>query len=387
MSSLKDLFFLDPKIIFLNHGYLGATPKPIFDAYKNWQELLERQPVRFMIDKYDDLLQVTRKELSLSLHTCDSEIVFIPNTTFGVNAIARSLKLKSGDEILATNHEYTACDNIWEFMCKKTGAVYIRHPINLPITSHEEVIRQLWNRVTDQTKMIFISHISSNSAMKFPVDAICKLAKASNIMTFVDGAHAPGQIPLNIRNIGADFYVGSLSKWFLGPNGSAFLYSRKGIQHLVEPLVVSWGWGEDLDFSLGSSYLDYFHWMGTMDPAAYLAVSDAIKFQEKYNWDCVRERSKSLLNYALSEINEITGLPSLYNASETCLPHMGVALLPAIKHLDAFQNRLYDEYSIEIPCIEFNDHQLIRLSVQGYNTTSDIEKLIDSLKILLPIYI
>lgn len=384
MLSLKLLFLLDPEVVFLNHGSFGATPRPVFEAYQAWQRRLEHQPVRFLGTDLFDHLRHARQALAGFVGANADDLAFIPNTTFGVNLVARSLSLGSGDEILATDQEYGACDNVWEFVGRKTGARYVRQPIPLPVRSADEVVEQLWSGVTPRTRVIFVSHITSPTALHLPVEAICRRAREAGILTVVDGAHAPGQIPLDLGAIRADFYIGNCHKWLSAPRGSAFLYADPDRQELVEPLVVSWGWGENATFNTGSRYLDNLQWWGTIDPSAFLSVPAAIQFQEDHNWPVVRAGCHNLVDQAVRRICDLTGLASLYPHDAGLYHQMASAPLPAIPDLPAFKERLYEEYRVEVPCVQWKEQQFIRVSVQGYNTQADIDRLIEALGCLMP---
>ena len=285
---MKDLFILDPDIVFLNHGSFGAAPRAVLDAYQSWQYRLERQPVKFIVREMLAALENAREVLGGFVNAPADDLVFVPNVTFGVNIIARSLQLELGDEILASDHEYGACENIWSFVAKKRGAAFIRQSIPLPLGSPETVADRLWEGITPNTKVILLSHITSPTAQRMPVEIICQRARQAGIVTVIDGAHAPGQIPVDLDIIDADFYVGNCHKWMLSPKGAGFLYTRPNLQHLVEPLVVSWGWGENSPYTTGSSYIDALEWWGTNDPSAYLSVPAAIQFMEDQNWPSVR---------------------------------------------------------------------------------------------------
>jgi len=212
MPSLKDYFLLNPDIVFLNHGSFGATPKPVFEAYQSWQLRLERQPVLFLGRELDGLLKVSRRALGKYLNADADDLVYIPNATHGVNIIAHSLDLKPGDEILTTDHEYGACDYTWDFICGKTGAKYIHQPIPLPVHSEEEIADQIWLGVTPRTKAVYLSHITSPTALRLPVEQICQHAREAGILTIVDAAHPPGQIPVDLQALGADIVFGNCHK-------------------------------------------------------------------------------------------------------------------------------------------------------------------------------
>ncbi|MCB9419343.1 MAG: aminotransferase class V-fold PLP-dependent enzyme [Ardenticatenaceae bacterium] len=378
MNNLRALFSLDPDVVFLNHGSFGATPLPVLEVYQQWQQRLERQPVRFLATELPDLLAEARTTLADYVGAAASDVAFIPNATFGVNLIARSLPLGPGDEVLTTDHEYGACDNVWTFLSQKQGFSYKKQPVPLPIQSPDEVVDQFWQGVTDRTRVIFISHISSATAVTFPIAQICARARQAGILTIVDGAHTVGQIPLDMAAIDADFYLSNAHKWLCSPKGSAFMYARHELHHLLEPLVVSWGWGENKQFSYGSNLLDYLQWMGTGDPSAYLAVPAAIAFQQEHHWPDIRRQCHELLRQAVTRIGDLTGLESPC-PDDSYYHQMAVAPLPAIPDLVAFKARFYDTYRVEVPFTEWNGRQFVRISVQGYNSSSDIDALVDAL--------
>ncbi len=318
-STEKSLFLLDPEVHFLNHGSFGACPRPVFEAYQRWQRELEGQPVAFLGRRVTGLLAESRAALAAYLGVRANDVVYCPNPTTAINAVARNLArpdspvlLEPGDEVLATDHEYGAMDRTWRYVCRLTGAAYIRQPIPLPVTTHAGLVERFWAGVTARTRVIFISHITSPTALTFPVAEICRRARAAGILSIVDGAHAPGQVPLDLAALGADIYTGACHKWLCAPKGSAFLYARPEVQPWLEPLVVSWGWeaerlcppAEDGP----STFVDWHEWQGTRDVAAYLAVPAAIAFQEQHGWDAVRRRCHKLARETRERINQLTGL-------------------------------------------------------------------------------
>jgi isopenicillin-N epimerase len=383
MTTLKELFLLDPEVIFLNHGSFGATPRPVFDVYQSWQRRLERQPIIFIDKELPEHLRQARQFLGNYLNADAGDLVFVPNATFGVNVVARSLELGPDDEVLATNHEYGACSNIWRFLSQKRGFHYHEQRIPMAGCSHEEIVELFWQGVTERTRVIFISHITSPTALHMPVEVICSRAREAGILTLVDGAHALGQIPLDLQDIRADFYTSNGHKWLCSPKGSAFLYTRPEKQSLIEPLVVGWGWGKERAYTFGSDYLDYLQWLGTNDLASYLAVPAAIKFQADHEWPAVQRRCHDLLRSAIGDICELTGLTSLYANDVDYYDQMAVAPLPIQNDLQALKAHLYEDFSIEIPLIEWDDLNLVRISVQGYNSQDDIQALLDALEAVL----
>jgi len=384
MNHLKSLFLLDPSITFLNHGSFGACPRPVMKAYQAWQRRLERQPVAFLGREYHQFDRQARQALAEYLKADPDDLAFVPNATHGVNIVARALDLGPQDEILATNHEYGACDNAWRFITKKTGAAYIRQPIPFPVNSQAELIEQLWSGVNQRTRLIFLSHITSPTALRFPVEEICRRAREAKILTLIDGAHAPGQIPLDLPGIGADFYTGNCHKWMLSPKGAGFLYTRREVQSLVEPLVVSWGYSATQSTTTGSGYIDILEWTGTRDPSAALAVPDAIQFMQDHNWESVRQECNELLTQAIQQITNLTGLEPLYPPNSDFYRQMAAVPLPPKLDPNTLKTRLYDEFHIEIPVHSWNEQPLMRISIQGYNTPEDIKALLKALQTVLP---
>lgn len=383
-TRFQHLFLLDPSIHFLNHGSFGACPIPVFEAYQGWQRRLEHQPVLFLGREMASLDRQARQPLAEYLHTAADNLVFVPNATHGVNIIARSLDLAPGDEILTSDQEYGACDYTWEFLCQKSGARYKHQPIPLPARSEAEMLAQFWQGVTDRTRVIYLSHITSPTALRLPVEAICQRARQAGILTLVDGAHTPGQIDLNLDTLGADFYTGNLHKWVLSPKGAGFLYARPDVQHLAEPLVVSWGYHSIPETSSGSQFQDYLGWTGTKDPAASLAVPAALQFMADHNWDEVCRSCHDLLQPAIRRICDLVQMEPLYPLASDLYVQMGIAPLPADVNLSILKARLYDEHRVEVPLIEWNSRKFVRISVQAYNTQDDLDALYDGLRQLLP---
>jgi len=381
LSALRNLFLLRPDVTFLNHGSFGACPRPVFDVYQSWQLELERQPVEFLGRRFKDLMGKARQSLAAFVGANPDDLIFVPNATTGLNIVARSLALQAGDEVLATNHEYGALDRTWQFICAKRGAHYIRQPVPLPIESAKLVAEAIWSGVTPRTRVLFMSHITSSTAIIFPVAELVRCAREKGILTIIDGAHAPGQIPLNLVELDADWYSGNCHKWMCAPKGSAFLYARREVQRLVEPLVVSWGWQSDQPGP--SRFIDEQEWQGTRDIAAYLSVPAAIQFMAEHDWSRVQHECHELVRYARERVSELTGLPSITPDSPDWFAQMAALPLPPCD-LDALKRRLYDEFAIEIPTVDWNGQSFVRVSVQAYNNQADVDALVGALGVLLP---
>ena len=416
MSTLRGSFLLDPDVVFLNHGSFGATPRPVFDAWQAWQRRMEAQPVLFLGRELPGLLAEARAALGGLLGAQRDDLAFLHNATLGVNVVARSLAahLRPGDEILTTDHEYGACINAWEMVCRTTGALLVRQPIPMPderpdplpgrvdapdpISNLQSPITDLlWAGVTERTRVIFLSHVTSPTALRLSVAEIGRRAQAAGILTLVDGAHAPGQIDLDLPALGVDFYTGNLHKWLCAPKGAGFLWARRAVQGLIEPLVVSWGWGPERNMFTGSDFVDALEWQGTDDFSACLAVPAAIAFQRSHGWDAVRADCREKLARTLARMEEVTGMPSAYlaegisgkDSAATCAallgaealpPQVGVIPLPQGVDALALKARLWERHRIEIPAVQWRGRSFLRLSVQGYVTDDDLNRFAGALR-------
>jgi len=377
---MRDLFLLRPDIIFLNHGSFGACPRPVFERYQAWQLELERQPVEFLGRRYDALMAESRAVLANYLGTSAQNLVYVPNATHGLNVVARSLALQFDDEILSCDHEYGALDRTWQFICAKQGAHYRRQAVPLPVHEPVEVVEAIWAGVTPRTRVLFLSHVTSPTALILPIADLIQRARAANIITVIDGAHAPGQIPLNLAELGADFYVGNCHKWLLSPKGAAFLYARPERQELLEPLVVSWGWQSETPSN--SRFIDEHEYQGTRDIAAYLSVPAAIEFRQHHAWSTVQQQCHELLRYTRQRLTALTHLPPISPDSPTWFAQMATFPLPPCQPQE-LKRRLYDEFKIEIPIITWQGRAFVRVSIQAYNNMEEVEALVAALIHLL----
>ena len=284
---MRELYLLDPDVVFLNHGSFGACPRPVFERYQAWQRELELEPVDFIARRLPELLAQARAELGAFVGAAADDLTFVPNATTGVNMAARALDLQPGDEVLATDLEYGACDLTWRQRCEQVGARYVRAPVD-----------ELFDHVTERTRAVFVSHITSETALLLPVEAIVARARDAGLVTIVDGAHGVAQVDLDLAALGVDFYSGNCHKWLCAPKGSGFLYVRPGMQEQVDGPIVSWGYEEP------ATFISRTQQQGTRDSAAYLSVPDAIAFQREHD---VRERCVALAREARRELCTLLG--------------------------------------------------------------------------------
>ncbi len=375
---MKGWFLLDPDITFLNHGSYGACSKPVFKEYQDWQQKLENQPVQFMTNQVYSAMEKSRESMSQFVGCDEKELVFFQNPTTAVTNVIYNLDLKPGDEVLMSNHEYGALVRAWKMWGKKTGVKIIQQDISMPVTTEENFIEDFWTGVTDQTKVIFLSHITSSTALIFPIEKIIKLAKEQNILTIIDGAHVPAHIPLNIHELGCDFYTGACHKWLCAPKGSSFLFVKKEHQDWIKPVVVSWG--KDGDDPTPSEFIQNFQWQGTRDMSAFLTIPTAINFYIKeikpYQAAC-----KKIIQDTYSEFSSVLNTEPI-SAGREWLAQLVAHPLP--KNIPSnLKKRLWEEYQIEIPVFEWNGQEFVRVSIQIYNTQKDVDLLMSALRSLI----
>ncbi|NJM05968.1 aminotransferase class V-fold PLP-dependent enzyme [Candidatus Gracilibacteria bacterium] len=377
---LRQQFLLRPDITFLNHGSFGACPQPVFAAYQRWQRSIEDDPVDFFMRRWRPSLTAARSALATFVGVDADDLVYVENTTYGLNALLRSLALRPDDEVLTSDHEYGAIDRLWRYTCAQRGARYVVRPIVLPVTTAEQFVDDFWAGVTPRTRVIALSHITSATALTFPIAQICARARAAGILTVIDGAHVPGQIDLDLTTLGADFYVGNCHKWLCAPKGAGFLYVRREHQAALDPLIIGWGWQADDPGE--SQFIDYFERVGTNDPSAYLATPTAIEFQTNHDWPRVRAACHALLCTAEQRIGALSELAPLSPSTPEWFTQMRSIPLPP--HVDmSLSQRLWQEYAIEVPTIMWGERRFVRVSIQAYNTPDDVERLVDALTRIL----
>ena len=375
---LKSQFMLDPETIFLNHGSFGACAKPMYENLIAWQKKLEKEPVKFFEETIFNALTKSRKALGNYVNCHEDDLVYFPNPTTAINAVARSLKLEPGDEVLSTNHIYGALDRSWNYICKEKKTKFVKAKINLPINSKDEFLKCFLNSVTKNTKVIFLSHITSMTAMRFPVKEVIEFSKRNGILSIIDGAHVPGHIPLDLKKLDPDIYTGACHKWMCTPKGISFLYVKKELQENVHPLVISWGWESDDPGK--SKFLDWHEWQGTRDMSAFLTIPTAIEFLKKHDWpklaiEC-QKKVVELRNQFISHL-KITPL-----CPDDWLGQMASIPLP-IDNEDTFKKQLFTKYKIQVPVFKWEENIFLRYSIQVYNSNDDLEKLLNAVKELL----
>jgi isopenicillin-N epimerase len=363
---MRDLFLLDPDVVFLNHGSFGACPRPVFERYQAWQLELEREPVDFIVNRLPGLLADARAVLAAYVGAAPDDLTFVQNATTGVNMAARSLDLQPGDEVLATGLEYGACDLAWEAICAQAGARYVRAEMSLPVG---DVVDELFARQTERTRVVYTSHVTSETGVLLPIEEIVRRARAARLTTIVDGAHAPGHVPLDLESLGADFYSGNCHKWLCAPKGAGFLHVRPEHQQRVGGPIVSWG-HENV-----STFISRTEEQGTRDAAAYLTVPAAIAFQQEHAPEEVRASCLESCREARRELCALLG-------SEPIAPEEMVLQMASVRLPDGtgetLERTLFEEHRIEIPVMR-PQKDLLRISIATYTTRDDVDRLLDAL--------
>lgn len=367
---------LRPDVTFLNFGSFGACPKPIFDDYISWQQLLETEPVQFIAVNGGQYLETSRKALAGYINCMADDLVYVPNPSYAINIIAKSLKLEPGDEVLSTDLEYGAMDRTWNYYCGKAGAKFVRQPIGLPVVDKQSFLNQFWSGYSDKTKAIFISQITSTTALIFPVKEICEMAKERGLLTIVDGAHVPGHIPLDLAELKADIYTGACHKWMMTPKGCSFLYVKPEFQKLFDPLVVSWGYQAAMPSH--SQFIDYHQMQGTRDFSAFLTVPRAIAYMREYDWEAIAASCRKLAHSNYQRFCSLLGTEPLAPVGDEFLGQM-CSIPISTPQPEQLQRHLFDEYGIEIPVMRHAERTFLRYSINAFNSQADLDKLYDAL--------
>ena len=393
-SFFQAFWSLDSAIAFLNHGSYGACPLPVLDAQQRLRRQLERQPLRFFMREFEALLDAARSQLAAFVGTQPDELVFVPNATTGINAVLRSLSFHPGDELLTTNQEYNACRNALDFIASRTQARVVVATVPFPIDSPNQVVEAVIEQVSPRTRLALLDHVTSQTGLIFPIQQLVQELAAREVDTVVDGAHAPGMVPLNLHEIGATYYAGNCHKWLCAPKGAGFLYVRRDKQSAIRPLTISHGANSQRTDK--SRFQLEFDWMGTDDPTAYLCVPEAIQFMDSLQpggWPQVMDNNQAKARWARQLLCEAL------EVSPPCPDEMigSMAVVPLPDELSVYeqteqprawpilQDILCDRFNIEVPIIPWNTpfQQMVRVSAQLYNTPEQYNYLAKALITLL----
>ena len=387
-SSVRHHWLLDPSIIFLNHGSFGATPRAVLDAQSEFRVRMEREPVRFLVRELEPLLDQSRQAVADFVGAGFDDIAFVPNATAGVNAVLRSLDLDKHDELLVTNHEYNASRNTFDYVAALAGAKVVVVEIPFPLHSPDVVVERVLERVTERTRLLLIDHITSQTALILPVARLIGELRTRGIDTLVDGAHAPGMIPLHLRSLGAAYFAANLHKWVCAPKGAGFLYVARNRRASVHPGIISHG-ANSTRTDRSRFHLE-FDWTGTFDPTAWLAVPEALRFVPSLvegGWEDVMRRNHDLALRARDLLCERLRIErpapdSMIGAMAAFpLPDGSATTAPSL-YGDPLQDALLERHSIEVPIVPWPHppSRVLRVSAQLYNTIDEYETLAEALE-------
>lgn len=384
------LWPLDPTIAFLNHGSFGSCPRAVLEVQRQLRDRLERQPITFLVRELEGLLDQARTALAAFVGAEAEDLVFVPNATAGVNTVLRSLRFQPGDELLATDHGYNACNNALKFTAEQWGATAIVASIPFPLKNAGQVVEGVLSRVTARTRLVMLDHVTSPTGMILPIERLVRDLTGRGIEMLVDGAHAPGMLPLKLRELGAAYYTGNCHKWICAPKGAGFLHVRRDLQKSIRPLVISHG--ANSRRSDRSRFLIEFGWTGTADPTAALSIPEAIRFMGSLlprGWPAIMQRNRALALGAQATLCDALNIPA------PCPEEMMGALAavpisdaaddtPPVSplYLDPLQDRLLAKHGIEVPVAPWPapPKRVLRISAQLYNSLPQYERLASALK-------
>lgn len=378
-DSVADAWKIQEGVTYLNHGSFGPSPTPVIEARKEWIDRLEREPMDFFVRQLSDHLDYAADRLARFVGCSGDNLVFVPNATSGMNIVVENTQLEPGDEVLLTDHEYGAVVRIWGKACKQAGATTVTARLPVPMTTPEEIVEAIFERVTSRTRVLVVSHVTSQTAIILPVGEICERARDLGIRTVIDGPHAVAMVPDRIDSIPCDFYAASCHKWLCAPMGTGFLYVRSHFKQGLQPTTLSWG--RSLN-GADPSWKDEFHWPGTFDPTGYLAIPAAIDFLQSFGIKKFREQTHALAKEALGryvKFGDGTVLtpdsPDWYGSMVSIpLPEEAdTAAFPGAMH--PLQSWLWDKHQIEVPLIHWKNRALLRVSCHLYTNVQDLQRL------------
>ena len=371
-ARLASLWSFDATYCFLNHGSFGSCPRAVRAAYTAAQERLESRPIELLGRRIRELLAPSRERVGEFLGMSAGSFGFVTNATEGVNSVLRSLELRPGDELLATNHVYNAVRNAMKFRARQCGASYVECPLNLPVASPDEVVASIDAAITVRTRLAVIDHVTSATALVFPIERIAELCRARGVELLVDAAHVPGMLPTQVEAIGCTYWTGNLHKWCCAPKGTAVLWVAPERRAEVKPAIVS--------HFLDEGFAEEFDWQGTRDMAAWMTAGAAIDFMAEFGWDRVREHNHRMAAWAQRMLCERWEVDPISPFDGTMLGSMCTVPVPAeirarFARWEDFQEALYREHRIEVPVIDFAGRWHVRPSAQVYNRADQYELL------------
>ena len=382
-SKFRRHWALAPDKVFLNHGSFGACPKAILEKQNDLRRRMEAEPVQFLWRRYEEFLESSRQVVATFVGVRPKDLVFVTNATTGVNAVLGSIRLRAGDEILTTSQDYNACRNVLAEAAARSRAKLVVATVPFPVRSSDEVLEGIMAAVTRRTRIALIDHVTSSTALVFPVARIIPELEARGIRTLIDGAHAPGMVPLNISQLKPSFYTANLHKWVCAPKGVGVLWAREDQQHQLQPAIVSHG--NNTPRPGYPAFQDRFDWAGTFDPTPWFCAGDAIRWMQRLvpgGWGSIRKRNHDLAvrvrSILCQRLQAESPCPESMIGSMATVPlpesFQGV---PRSSKIDPEQSRLYDEYGVEVPFFRYGkpERRFLRISAQLYNSVGEYDYL------------
>ncbi len=373
--SLRPLWSIDPSVHFLNHGSFGATPRHVQAAQTSWREAMELEPVRFMVDTLPGALAAAAARLATFVGASPASLAFVDNATAGVNAVLRSIDWQRHDRIVLANHAYPAVKNTAHYLAKRYGLIVIEAEIPWPISSPAEVVDAYAAALSGGARMAIIDHVFSPLAMVAPVDALIAHCRARGVAVLVDGAHAPGMLPLSLSDLDAEWYVGNCHKWLCAPKGCGFIVANADGQRDLHPAVISNFYGE--------GFAREFSWAGTADPSARLSIPAALDFIEalgvaRYR-DALQHDARAAAAYISTAWGVAAGAPPDMLAAMVTLP-LPIDDVATPQSAALWRSKLLAEHHIEVPVMALNGRHWLRISAQVYNDMSDVAALVEAFR-------
>ncbi|MTI10262.1 aminotransferase class V-fold PLP-dependent enzyme [Curvivirga aplysinae] len=368
--AVRDYWLLEPDISYLNHGAFGALAKDVHDVANNWRILMERQPSEFIREILRPNLRKTADFLGNYVGAQGEDIVFVDNASTAINAVLRSLVLLPGDEVVTTNHAHETVLRTLEFICERAGARLHIATIPFPIEEPDDAVDAITDRLSPRTRLVVIDHITSLTGLALPLQNILDECSERAIPTLVDGAHAPGQVNLNIEKMGCGWYVGNAHKWLGAPRGSAFLWTQQDLQARVRPTTIS-------NF-ISDGYTAAFDWPGTKDFSSYLSIIAAIEFRARFGEEKIAEYCQDLIikaaDYLSTVLDVERGAPNNMTGFMTSFawPGKDKATLENVNNIRLI---LRNEYQVEVEPKIINGKIWIRICAYIYNEMDDYKKL------------
>jgi isopenicillin-N epimerase len=382
-------FGLDPGVCFLNHGSFGSTPIAALEEQERWRRRVEAEPIRWFVEDLEPELDRARAFMA-GFVGCDPEgFAFVHNATTAVSTVLNALRLEPGDEILTSAQEYNACNNAVRVTAERWGARVVEANLPWPVRDEEEIVSAVLAAVTPRTRLALVSHVTSTTALIMPVARLVRELADRGVETLVDGAHAPGYLPLNVSAISSAYYTGNFHKWLGAPKGSAFLFVREDRRAGIKPLVISHG--TNTDRPRRSRFRLEFDYIGSLDYSAWLATPGCVRVMEQIGgaaWPALMERARGFALEARRRLMARFGTEP--TCPESMVGAMACAVLPPRRpeegkpragYHDPLWAALIERWGIQVPVLPFPavPSRHVRVSAGVYNRLEQVDYLIDAI--------